>query len=131
MEVIITSRFGPVLFQRMCFGITFSDGFGYKNGSVQSCFALLWKQYGFGPVRVQTTRFGIDSKDQLGHKSGFVECSLDYLAFLADRFPVSVHAAVRFGSCWSYGLGPLRFMSVRFVRFDSVCGDIIYTHTYE
>ena len=42
---------------------------------------------------------------------------LHYVTFTADRFPVSVHAAVRFGS------DLLRFMSVRFVRFDWVRGD--------
>ena len=48
---------------------------------------------------------------------------LHYVTFTADRFPVSVHAAVRFGSCWSYGSDLLRFMSVRFVWFDSVRRD--------
>ena len=43
--------------------------------------------------------------------------------FTADRFPGSVPFAVRFGSCWYYGSDLLRFMSVRFVRFDSVHGD--------
>lgn len=51
------------------------------------------------------------------------EYNLNYVTFTADRFPVSVHAAVRFGSCWSYGSDLLRFMSVRFVRFDSVRRD--------
>ena len=31
--------------------------------------------------------------------------------------------SVRIGSCWSYGSDLLRFMSVRFVRFDWVRGD--------
>ena len=47
----------------------------------------------------------------------------NYAIFTADRFPSSVPFAVRFGSCWYYGSDLLRFMSVRFVRFDSVHGD--------
>ena len=47
----------------------------------------------------------------------------NYAIFTADRFPGSVPFAVRFGSCWYYGSDLLRFMSVRFVRFDSVHGD--------
>ena len=42
---------------------------------------------------------------------------LDYLGLLQIGSPV------RFGSCWSYGSDLLRFMSVRFVRFDSVHAD--------